>query len=123
MGNVFPIPNEILIQIHKKTFNDFWQNKSLEKNIFLQKEKGRLNIKEPETQDLSMRLKHILKVKDNENQPPWTYSYLLFCLTEHIATYRLAKDITSDQIINTSKTTTVKTTNQKKPFLLLCFNI
>ena len=72
--------------------------------------------KEPETHDLSMRLKHILKVKDNENQPPWTCSYLLFCLAEHITTYRLAKDITSDQIINTSKTTTVKTTNQKNPF-------
>lgn len=29
-----------------------------------------------------MRLKHLLKLKDNENQPPWAY----------IATYWLAKD-------------------------------
>lgn len=30
LGNVFPIPNQILTQIHKKTFNDLCQNKNLE---------------------------------------------------------------------------------------------
>ena len=30
LGNVFPISNQILTQIHKKTFNDLCQNKNLE---------------------------------------------------------------------------------------------
>ena len=53
----------------KKIFNYLWQNKNLEpiarKTIFLQKEKGGLNIKETEARNLAMRLKHLLKLKKN----------------------------------------------------------
>ena len=85
LSNVFPIPQNILTQIHKNIFNYLWQNKKEEpiarKALFLQKEKGGLNIKEPEAHKLSMRLKHLLNLKENEKQPPWTY----------IAKYWLAK--------------------------------
>ena len=53
------------------------------KTIFLPKEKGGLNVKELETPNLALRLKHLLSLKHNENQLPWTY----------FATYWLAKDI------------------------------
>ena len=54
-----------------------WQRKKLEpmarKTIFLPKEKGSLNVKELETHNLALGLKHLLSIKHNENQLPWTY--------------------------------------------------
>ena len=70
IGNVFPIPENILTQMHKRIFNFIWQNKNMEpvgrKTIFLQKEKRGLNMKELEVRNLSMRLKHFLNLKQHE---------------------------------------------------------
>lgn len=61
LSNAFPIPENILTQIHKNIFNYLWQNKKQEprarKTLFLQKNRG-INIKEPEAHNLSMGLKH-----------------------------------------------------------------
>lgn len=63
LSNVFPIPDEVLPKIHKIIFQYLWQNKKVEpiarKTIFLPKPKGGLNIKEPKTHNLGMRLKHL----------------------------------------------------------------
>ena len=63
LSNVFPIPDEVLTKIHRIIFKYMWQNKKVEpiarKTIFLPKPKGGLNIKEPKTHNLGMRLKHL----------------------------------------------------------------
>lgn len=63
LSNVFPIPDEVLTKIHKIIFQYLWQNKKVEpiarKTIFLPKPKGGLNIEEPKTHNLGMRLKHL----------------------------------------------------------------
>ena len=71
LSNVFPIPDEVLTKIHIIKYNILntlifkymWQNKKVEpiarKTIFLPKPKGGLNIKEPKTHNLGMRLKHL----------------------------------------------------------------
>ena len=63
LSNVFPIPDEVLTKIHRIIFQYLWQTKKVEpiarKTIFLPKPKGGLNIKEPKTHNLGMRLKHL----------------------------------------------------------------
>ena len=48
LSNIFPIPENILTQIHQHIFNYLWQNKKHEpiarKTLFLQKEKRGLNV-------------------------------------------------------------------------------
>ena len=87
LSNVFPIPEKKITEIYKNIFKYLWQNKKQEpiarKTLLLQKEKGGLNIKEPEAHNIAMRIKHLLSLKQNEEQPSWTYR----------ATYWLAKDI------------------------------
>ena len=74
ISNVFPIPDTMLSKIHKVIFQYLWQNKIIEpiarKTTFLPKQKGGLNIKEPNIHNLAMRLKHLQTLEKNENQPP-----------------------------------------------------
>ena len=87
LSNVFPIPGKIINKIHKNIFGYLWQNKTSEpkvrKTLFLPKGKRGLNVKEPEAHNLSMRIKHLLTLKQKKNQPPWM----------HIAIYWLGKNI------------------------------
>ena len=87
ISNVFPIPDTTLSKTHKVIFRYLWQNKNIEpiarKTTFLSKQKGGLNIKEPNIHNLAMRLKHLQTLEKNENQPPWMF----------LATYWLAKGI------------------------------
>ena len=87
LSNVFPIPEKIIQKIHTNIFQYLWQNKTREpiasKTLFLSKNKGDLNIKEPETHNLAIRIKHLLTLKQTKDQPPWM----------HIATYWLGKCI------------------------------
>ena len=87
LSNVFPIPEKIIQKIHTNIFQYLWQNKTREpiasKTLFLPKNKGDLNIKELETHNLAIRIKHLLTLKQTKDQPPWM----------HIATYWLGKYI------------------------------
>ena len=87
LSNVFPIPENITQKIHSNIFQYLWQNKTPEpiarKTLFLPKNKGGLNIKEPEAHNMAMRIKHLLTLKHSKDQPPWI----------HIAVYWLGKDI------------------------------
>ena len=87
LSNVFPIPNKILTKLHKKIFWSIWQDKKTEpiatETLSLPQKRGGINIKEPDTHNIAMRLKHTLNLKYKENPPPWTY----------LVTYWLAKDI------------------------------
>lgn len=50
-------------KIHKIIFQYLWQNQKVEpiatKTTFLPKQKGRLNVKEPNIHNFAMRLKHL----------------------------------------------------------------
>ena len=55
--------------MHKNNFNSLWQSRNIEpvgRKTILQKEKRRLNIKELEVHNLSMRLKHFLNLKEHK---------------------------------------------------------
>ena len=82
-----------------------------QKTLLLQEEKGGLNIKEPEAHNLSMTLKHLLNLKQNEKQPSWMY----------IATYWLGRDIYnySKDYHYLKNNNRVKTANQKTLFYVL----
>ena len=110
LSNVFPIPREILTQIHKQIFHYIWsKNQELiaRKTLFLPKNKGGITIKEPEVHNLAMRTKHLLNLKYKKIQPRWT----------HLATYWLAKDIHKFGKENNHlrSNNRVKTINQKPP--------
>ena len=87
LSNVFPILEQTLSKIYTIHFNYLWHNKKPEliarKTLFLPKCKGGLNIKEPEVHNYSMRIKHLLTLRQKEHKPPWM----------QIATYWLAKEI------------------------------
>ena len=87
LSNIFPIPKEILAQLHTKIYQYIWQDKKIEpiarKTLFLPKKGGGINIKEQDSHNIAMRLKDLLNLKYKEKTPPWTY----------LATYWLAKDI------------------------------
>ena len=87
LSNVVPTHEETLSKIYTILFNYLWHNKKLEpiarKTLFLPKKKGGLNIKEPEGHTYSMRIKHLLTLKQKEHKPTWM----------QIATYWLAKEI------------------------------
>ena len=87
LSNVFAVPDEIINKIHKIIFQHLWQNQKVEpiakKATFLPKQKGRLNVKEPNIHNFAMWLKHLQTLQKNENQPPWMY----------LATYCFAKDM------------------------------
>ena len=77
LSNVFPIPENITQKIHSNIFQYLWQNKTPEpiarKTLFLPKNKGGLNIKEPEAHNMAMRIKHLLTLKHSKDQPPWIH--------------------------------------------------
>ena len=53
------------------------------KAVFLPNEYSGLNLKEPETHNIAMRIRHILTLKEQQQTSTWTY----------LATYWLAKDL------------------------------
>ena len=68
------------------------------------KHKGGLNIKEPEAHNLSMRIKHLLTLKQEENQPPWMHIAICW-LGQDVYNYN--KDyyhLKSNNILQTVKT-------------------
>ena len=77
LSNVYPIPDNIPNKIHKVIFQNLWQNNQIEpiarKKTFLPKSKGSLNIKEPNTHNLAMKIKHLQMLQNHENQPPWMF--------------------------------------------------
>ena len=100
--------------LHKKYTNIFqyiWQNKTPEpiarKTLFLPKNKGGINIKEPEAHNMVMRIKHLLTLKQSKNQPPWT----------HITVYWLRKDIYNyDKKFHHLKKNNITKTNKMPSF-------
>ena len=58
LSNAFGIPNEILTQLQKKIFQYIWQDQKKEpiarKTLFLPKNRGGINIKEPDTHNKAM---------------------------------------------------------------------
>ena len=73
LSNIFPIAPDILTQIHKQIFHYIWPKKSRthsKKNTPLPKNKGGINIKEPEVHNLAMRIKHPLNSKYKKDQLP-----------------------------------------------------
>ena len=62
LSNIFSIPQNVPTKLHKYTFSYIWQKKNVEpisrKTLFLKKEQGGLNIKEPEADNLTTSLKH-----------------------------------------------------------------
>ena len=82
LSNVFPIPEKKITEIYKNIFKYLWQNKKQEpiarKTLLLQKEKGCLNIKEPEAHNIAMRIKHLLSLKQQRKTAILdVYSYIL----------------------------------------------
>ena len=68
LSNIFPIPQDILTQLHKQIFHYIWpknQEPIARKTLFLPKNKGAINIKESEVHNLAMRsrIKHLLNLK------------------------------------------------------------
>ena len=87
LSNIFSRPENQIKQIYKYIFAYLWQNKTPEpisrKKLFLPKQQGGHNIKEPEAHNMSMSLKHLLNLKQKEKKPPWM----------HIAIYWIREDI------------------------------
>ena len=111
LSNVFPIPENITQKIHTNIFQYLWQNKTAEpiarKTLFLPKNNGGINIKEPEAHNMAMRIKHLLTLKQSKNQPPWT----------HIAVYWLGKDIYNyNKEFHNLKKNNITKTNKMPPF-------
>ena len=112
LSNIFPIPQNVLTKLHKYIFSYIWQNKNVEstsrKTLFLIKEQGGLNIKEPQAHNLAMSLKHLLNLKQQEKQPSWM----------HLTTYWLAKDIYnySKEFHYLKNNNRAKTTKKEAPF-------
>ena len=82
LSNIFPIPKEILAQLHTKIYQYIWQDKKIEpiarKTLFLPKRGGGINIKEQDSHNIAMRLKDLLNLKYKEKTPTMDLpSYLL----------------------------------------------
>ena len=107
LSNVFPIPEKIIQKIHTNIFQYLWQNKTPEpiarKTLFLPKDKGGLNIKEPEAHNLAMRIKHLITLKQTKNQQPWMH-IAIYWLGKHIYNYNKEfHHIKGSNIIKTNK--------------------
>ena len=62
LSKIFPLPQDILTQIHKQIFHYIWpknQEPIAKKALFLLKNKGGINIKELEVHNLAMRIQHL----------------------------------------------------------------
>ena len=73
LSNIFPIPQNILTQIHKQIFHYIWpknQEHIARKTFFLPKNKGGINNKEPEVHNLAIRIKHLLNLKYKKTNLP-----------------------------------------------------
>ena len=98
-------------KIHKNIFQYLWQIKIPEpitrKTLFLPKNKGGLNIKESEGRNLSIHIKRLLTLKDQEKQPPWM----------SIGTYWLEEDNYNKEFHHL-KNNSITKTNKRTPLLL-----
>ena len=105
LSNVFPIPKEILTQLHTKTYQYIWQDKKItnsKKNTFSPQKRRRYKYKRTGFTQYSGAIKRSPKF------PPWTY----------LATYWLAKDIDKfgkeyNYLKNNNR---IKAINQETPF-------
>ena len=98
------------MQIQNKIFKYIWNNKqeSTRKTIFLNKKLGGLNLLEPQAHNVVMRIKHLLQLKQKQNNPPW----------KNIATYWTAMDLYnySKQYHFLMDNNRIKTVNNKKTY-------
>ena len=112
LSNMFPLDPNTTSKIHKIIFKYLWNSSNTEpiarKTIFLKKKHGGLNLIEPESHNFAMRIKHLLKLKQKDNTPPWT----------GLATYWLSIDIHnfSKEYQFLMSNNRVKTINKRKPF-------
>ena len=111
LSNIFSIPEKIKQKLHKIIFQYLWENKISEpiarKILFLPKNKGGFNIEESEAHNLAMHIKHLLTLKQTENQSSWM----------HIAIYWLGKDIYYyNKDFNHLKNNKITKTNKMPPF-------
>ena len=81
-----------------------------ENNLSTKEEKEGINIKELETHNYSLRIKHPFSLKQEQKPPPWNY----------LATYWLAKDISnfSPKFHYLKNNDRVKATNPKTPLMI-----
>ena len=73
LSNIFPIRQNILTQIHKQIFHYIWpknQEHIARKLLYLPKNKGGINIEEPEVHNLAIRIKHLLNLKYEKTNCP-----------------------------------------------------
>ena len=109
LNNIFPIPENQIKQIHIYIFTYLWQNKTPEpisrKTLFLTKQQGGLNIKELEAHNMSVRLKHLLNLKQKEKNPPWMHIEI-YWIGKDIYNYNYYYHLKNSNIIKTIKPTT-----------------
>ena len=110
LSNVFPISIQIITKIHKKI--EYLRQSKVElitrKTLFQQKINGGLNLKESEIHNISMKVKHMLSLKEQTQAPPWT-----FLATYWLATYLY--NLSSDYNYFKSNNR-IKAFNLKTPF-------
>ena len=77
IGNVFPIPKNLLTKINKIIFKFLWNNKNSEpvaqETLFLPRERGDLRILVPSIQSQALRIKFLLQLGNENNTNIWTY--------------------------------------------------
>ena len=77
VGNVFPVPKNLLTEINKIIFKFLWNNKNLEpvarETLFLPRERGGLGILLPSIQSQALRIKFLLQLGNENNTNIWTY--------------------------------------------------
>ena len=75
LSNIFPIPNTVQTQIETNIFKYIWQFSKSEpiarKTLYLPKEVGGTGLTQPTHHSLAMRLKHFIKLKEQDNQESW----------------------------------------------------
>ena len=112
LSNIFPLDSNTTSKIHKIIFKYLRNSSNTEpiarKTTFPKKKQEGLNLKELESHNFTMRIKHLLKLKQKDNLPPWT----------GLATYWLTIDIHNFskeyQLLMSNNRT--KTINKRKPF-------
>ena len=77
VGNVFPIPKDLLPEINKIIFQFLWNNKNPEpiarETLFLPRERRGLGILVPSIQSQALRTKFPLQLGKENNTNIWTY--------------------------------------------------
>ena len=74
LSNVFPMDLKTTLNIQEKIFKYIWNNiqeQIARKTIFLHKKLGGLNLLEPQSHNIAMRIKHLLQLKQKQNNLTW----------------------------------------------------